>query len=424
MSWFDGGREAELRRVVRGAPLREVLDVSEPSAWIAFDVDVRGTYTRWDGLEPGETRTALDLCAGDGRVREAALRRVAAYPVLLPLVVIRCADWAAPVREKARGLVREALPRLGAGELAALAPVLLRVGRRDRGVFGVGLLREVVSGAAGRARLLSLLGHGDTGVRRFAHRIAVDEHVLSAAELARTAALDSDVVVQNLCADAALAGVHEGEERAYERVVSPLLGARSPRVRSAGVTALRRAGRAREARSYLVDRSALVRACARYVLKQAGVDPLPLYREWCAEPGDPALPPGAAVGLGECGARADAELLLPLLGHPVSAVRARAVAGLRVLDVAATERLRPLLDDPSPAVAREVCAALLPSARQLPAEWLLARIGPELPRPTRVAVFRLLCAQGGSGRLRAAKTLLEDADAKIRLRAEQVVRGR
>ncbi|MGW6020725.1 hypothetical protein [Streptomyces sp. NPDC055099] len=382
-------------------------------------------YTRWDALEPGESRTALDLCSGDGRVRAAALRRVAAYPVLLPLVVVRCADWAAPVREKARGMVREALPRLGAGELAALAPVVLRVGRRQRGVFAVGLLRELLSGATGHARLVPLLGHGDPSVRRFAHRIAVDEHVLSAAELARSAALDSDVVVQNLCADAALAGVGEGvDERAYDAVVAPLLAARSPRVRSAGVTALRRVGRAREARSYLVDRSALVRACARYVLKQAGVDPLPLYRVWCAEPGDPALPPGAAVGLGECGARADAGLLWPLLGHPVSAVRARAMAGLRVLDVADTERLRPLLDDPAPAVAREACAALLPSARQLPTEWLMARIGPELPRATRVAAFRLLCAQGGPGRLRAATTLLEDADAKLRLRAEQIVRGR
>ncbi|WP_367041184.1 hypothetical protein [Streptomyces sp. Je 1-332] len=401
----------------------------EPSAWIAFDVDVRDMYARWDELEPGESRTALDLCACDGRVREAALLRVAAYPVLLPLVVLRCADWAAPVRERARGVMREELPRLGAAELAALAPMVLRVGRRDRGVFGVGLLREALSGAPGRARLVPLLGHGDLTVRRFAHRIAVDEHVLPAAELARTAALDSDVVVQNLCADAALAGMSVSvderlDERAYDDVVSPLLAARSPRVRSAGVTALRRVGRAREARSYLVDRSALVRACARYVLKQAGVDPLPLYREWCAEPGDPALPPGAAVGLGECGDRADGALLLPLLGHPVAAVRARAVAGLRVLDVAATERLRSLLDDPASGVVREACSALLPSARQLPTEWLMARVGPELPRPTRVAAFRMLCAQGGSGQLRAARALLEDVDTKLRFRAEQVVRGR
>lgn len=422
---IGGGREVELMRVARGAPLRDVLDVSEPSAWIAFDVDVREMYVGWDGLEPGESRVALDLCGGNGRVREAALRRVAKYPVLLPLVVIRCADWATPVRDKARGVMRDVLPRLGAAEIAALVPVLLRVGRRERGVFGVELLREVLSGAAGSARLVPLLGHADPVVRRFAHRIAVDEHALTAEELARTAARDSDVVVQSLCADAALAGVGERPgEGAYFDVVSPLLGARNPRVRSAGVTALRRVGRPESARGFLTDRSALVRACARYVLKQSGTDPLPLYREWCAEPDDAALPPGAAVGLAECGTRADAELLLPLLSHPVATVRARAVAGLRILDVADTERLRSLLDDPAPAVAREACAALLPSARQLPTEWLMTRTEPQRPRHTRVAAFRLLCTQSGASQLRAATALLDDIDVKLRLRAEQIVRGR
>ncbi|MFF1711764.1 hypothetical protein [Streptomyces sp. NPDC058268] len=409
-----------------------MLDVSDPAAWIAFDADVRGMSLRWDELGAGAGRVALDLCSYDGRVRQAALRRVSGYPELLPLVVIRCSDWAAPVREVARRLLRDVLPRLDAAELAALAPVLLRVGRRERGVFGVELLRDGVSGVAGE-RLVALLGHADPVVRRFACRIAVDEHVLPTGQLARTAALDSDVVVQNLCADAALAGIGEGRGSgagtgtgtgAYLDVVSVLLGARNPRVRSAGVTALRRVGRAEAARAFLADRSALVRACARYVLRQGGADPLPVYQEWCADPGDAALPPGAAIGLAECGSRTDAALLLPLLAHSVPAVRARAVAGLRLLDVAGTERLRILMDDPAPAVAREASVALLSSARQLPTEWLTARIGPERPRHTRVAAFRLLCAQGGAAQLAAAAALLDDPDAKLRRRAEQITQGR
>lgn len=424
MSWFGGGQDAGFVRAVRGASLRDMFDVSDPSAWIAFDVDVRDMALRWDELEAGASRVALDLCSYDGRVRQAALRRVSGYPVLLPLVVIRCADWAAPVREAARRLLEDVLPRLDAAELAALAPVLLRVGRRARGVFGVELLRAGVSGVAG-GRLVALLGHVDPVVRRFAHRIAVDERILPTGQLARTAALDSDVVVQNLCADAALAGIGESEGTgAYSDVVSALLGARNPRVRSAGVTALRRVGRAESARAFLADRSALVRACARYVLRQGGTDPLPVYREWCADPGDAALPPGAAVGLAECGSRTDAGLLLPLLAHPVPAVRARAVAGLRLLDVAGTKRLRVLLDDPAPAVAREASVALLPCARQLPTAWLMARIGPELPRHTRVAAFRLLCAQGGTSQLGAAAVLLGDPDVKLRRRAEQITQGR
>lgn len=72
-----------------------------------------------------------------------------------------------------------------------------------------------------------------------------------------------------------------------------------------------------------------------------------------------------------------------LFGHPVPAVRARAVAGLRLLDVACTEQLRSLR------------------------EWLMARIGPELPRHTRVAAVRS-----------------EDTDGTLRFRARQISRGR
>ncbi|WP_409057329.1 hypothetical protein [Streptomyces sp. SYP-A7185] len=435
-SWFGGGgKRGELVGGMPGDSLRDVLDVSDPAAWIAFDSDMRGMFSHPGVVKAKESQVAFALCSRDGRVRERAVRRAARHPVLLPLVVIRCADWAAPVREKARGLLRDTLPRLGAAELASLAPVLLRVGRRERGAFGVELLREVVSGTAGDAagettgdaageRLVALLGHGDPVVRRFAHRIAVDAHAQPVAELARVAVHDRDVVIQNLCADAALAGLGEAAgEGAYRDVVVPLLGARTPRVRSAGVTALRRVGRPEAAREYLTDRSALVRACARYVLRQSGTDPLPLYRAWCADPGDAALPPGAPVGLAECGVRTDAGLLLPLLAHEVSGVRARAVAGLRLLDVACGEEVRVLLDDPAPAVAREASAALLPGARQLPTEWLMARLGPGLPRHTRVAAFRLLCAQDEASRRRAAAALLEDADAKLRFRAGQVVRS-
>ncbi|MFJ2722225.1 hypothetical protein [Streptomyces sp. NPDC087437] len=125
-------------------------------------------------------------------------------------------------------------------------------------------------------------------------------------------------------------------------------------MRAIGVTALRRAGRPTRAEEFLADRAALVRACARYVLRQHGIDPLPWYRRRCCEPGDAALPPGAAIGLAECGQRTDAALLWPLLTHPTPGVRARAVAGLRALDVTDTRRLLPLLDDAAPGVVREV----------------------------------------------------------------------
>lgn len=444
------GGETAAVRVDRGVPLVKALDTTDPGAWTAFDVGVRqmlqyrraplpararpatllGRFLRRTGPvaaasdtrhSPGpdrsgeldaEARLALAVCHPDGRMREAALDGTAEHPVLLPLLVVRAGDWAAPVRERARQLLGEVLD---VGTAVGLAPVILRVGGRERGAFGLELLDGVLRRAP-RERLLPLHTHTDRAVRRFALRSAVEVGLLSPGELARRASWDDDAVVQTLCADAAVAAVTgEGD---WDEVLEPLLGARGPRARAAGVTALRRAGRPGRAVGFLADRSAVVRACARYVVRQHGTDPLPWYRERCA---DPAVPPGAVIGLAECGERADAALLRPLLAHPEPGVRARAVAGLRTLDAADTVRLLPLLDDPAPGVVREAATALLPSAGQLPDAPLMARLGAERDRHVRVAAFRLLDARGGVVALRAGVALLDDRDDKLRIRAGQSV---
>lgn len=489
--------EAAATRLVRGTPLTEALDITDPGAWTALDAGVRAIAryrpsllpgrdragTREDGTTGGgeprptapprrpvaglgrlrlrlparlrsadrgadsrrraggrgapapepvigaersgppggsaeppvRSRLALALCHPDGRVREAALDGVAEHPALLPLLVVRAADWAAPVRERARRLLGGVLDVEAA---VALAPLILRVGRRERGAFGVELLDGVLRRAP-RERLLPLHTHPDRAVRRFALRSAVEEGLLSPGELARRAARDDDAVVRTLCADAALAAVTDAGD--WDGVLEPLLGARSPQARSAGVTALRRAGRPERAVEFLADRAAVVRACARYVVRRHGTDPLPWYRERCADPADPAVPPGAVIGLAECGERADAELLWPLLAHPVPTVRARAVAGLRALDVTDVARLLPLLEDPAPGVVRETASALLPSAGTLPAGRLAGFLAADRPRHSRVAAFRLLDARGGLVGLRAAVALLDDPDRKLRAWAGQSV---
>ncbi|WRZ01153.1 hypothetical protein OG889_44665 [Streptomyces sp. NBC_00481] len=368
-----------------------------------------------DLTQLGESRLALALCHRDGRIRQEAVRQSVRYPGLLPLVVIRCADWAGPVRERARQLLCEAL---NVDSALGLAPLILRVGRRDRGAFGVDVLGQVLRQAS-HGQLVALFADPDRIVRRFAYRLAVESRLLRPAELARAAARDEDTVVQDLCATAALTVL--GDAEAYEDVLPPLLSARNPRTRSAGVTALRRAGRSEQAEPFLSDRSALVRACARYVVRQQGGDPAAWYRERCTAPDDPELPPGAVIGLAECGNRADAGLLWPLLAHPAAGVRARAVAGLRALDCVDAKQLRPLLDDPAAGVVRETAVALLPSAKELPADWLLERTGLERPRHVRAGAFRLLDARGGIVALRVAVGLLEDPDVKLRTWAGQSV---
>ncbi|MGW4348474.1 hypothetical protein ACWEL8_25830 [Streptomyces sp. NPDC004690] len=429
-----GDGEASAARLAAGVPLTAALDVADPHAWLALDTGARLTGRRRTsrlperttttplpaGSEPlDESRLALALCHHDGRVRERAVRRAAEHPGVLPLLVIRAADWAQPVRERARALLRRLLD---VDTAVALTPLILLVGRRARGDAAVGLLGELLHGAT-RESVGPLLVHADRATRRFAYRLATEQRLLPADELARSAARDEDAVVQTLCGEAAGAALDDPRAGALgDEVLAALLGARSPRVRAIGVTALRRAGRPERATPFLADRSALVRACARYVVRQHGVDPLPWYRRRCGEPGDPALPPGAAIGLAECGERADAALLWPLLAHPVPGVRARAVAGLRTLDVTDTPRLLPLLEDTAPGVVRETTMLLLPSARSLDPGRLAARLAPDRPRHIRAAAFRLLDAYGGLERLRAAVALLEDPDPRLRFRAEQSIR--
>jgi hypothetical protein len=423
----NGGEREALEAVALvsdGVPPDEALKTGSAEAWVAFDIAVRElAHSPWllsppaeqprrPGLSalfgrrpaPPPRPPALALCDPDGRVREAALDGIDGAPELHPLLVVRCADWAEPVRERARLL----LGKLSASELLALTELTLRLSRRTQGGFARALLERALRECPA-ADVMALMAHRDRATYRLAYRSAVDRGLLTPSELAATAATCGDVTLQDLCAEAAVAaltgppetaateaagdgGNAGAADRAEERaaVLDRLLAARAGRVRAAGVTALRRARRHGEAVPFLADRSAVVRACARYVLRQGGVEPLPVYRELCA---DPAAHPAAAAGLGECGERAtDARTLWLLVQHPLPAVRLNAITGLRALDESVRERLTPLLDDPSPAVVRAATRALLPEAAGIPEPLLRERSAPDRPRAVRVAAERLLRA--------------------------------
>ncbi|MBH1936770.1 HEAT repeat domain-containing protein [Streptomyces sp. AV19] len=409
-------RERELARTTlqaarAGAPVP--LDAADPREWAALDSGVRlhlmreELPTAWlhaGEPAPGDAAFAIALCHASGHVREAALRHPGAA-ALLSLVILRCADWAGPVRERARTLLDRALPAAAPETVALGTAVALRAAGRKHGAHARDLLAEHVRSPG---LIDALLASPDRDARRFGHRAAIEQDHLSPARLVRIAATDRDAVVQDLCADAALARAQDGE------VLRPLLATRHPRVRAAGVTALKRTGDTDEAARFLTDRSGLVRACARWVLRQHGIDPLPLHRAACT---GPDVLPGAPTGLGECGTRADTALLWPLLDHPRPAVRANAVAALRALGTSEQERFTPLLDDPSASVVREATTALEPVAARLPEEWLYERLADDRPRHVRVSAFRLLTAHRPAARLRCLRRLVDDPDPKLRVRA-------
>ncbi|MEV5971122.1 hypothetical protein [Streptomyces sp. NPDC051921] len=428
--------DAVIRGLARGRALGTVLDVWRPGAWLELDERIRRGYAwRGDGYPthrwlatgarpavprgllgapaPAEGELALALCDSDGRVRAAALPYAAERPAVLPLVAIRAADWAAPVREEAHAALAAALPGAEADALAVTAPVILRLSGRLRGGAAAALLREALR-TAPPATVSALLLNRDRPTRRLALDVAVERRSLTPTELARIAAYDIDVAVRDRAATAALAAGVPDE------TLPLLLAARSGGVRSAGVTALRKAGRAAEAEPFLHDRSGLVRACARWALRQDGRDPVALYRAACADPA--TVPDRAPLGLAECGERGtDLPVLWELTGHERALVRTSAVAGLRVLDVADFARLLPLLDDPAPGVVREAAQALLPWADRLPEEELLRRTGPGRPAHVRVRALRLLRDHGSWAYTETAGRLAEDPDPVLRAQVRRAL---
>ncbi|MFI1456450.1 hypothetical protein [Streptomyces roseus] len=359
-----------------GGARRPVL----PLSWTAFDAEIRRGHRLRPRGPRGAGRVEERLCHPDGRIREAALGDPKAP---LPLVAIRCTDWAPAVRERARQVLAEALAADPARTLIDLTPLVLRLARRERGGWASDLFEKALAAEdpvltpwwrpARDARwwrparqAVSATGEqpdtvlgwlrrsADLPTRRFATRITLAGGLLGVRELARRAAREHDPVTARLWADAALAALAGGEPE--DGAIDALLHGHLPVVRAGGVTALRRAGRFAEAPDHLSDRSALVRACARWLVRQDGGDPYDHYRARVADPA--RVTRYAVTGFAECARRADAPLLRALLDHPAGSVRAAAVAGLRALDATDVDLLRPLLDDPAAAVAREVSRSL------------------------------------------------------------------
>ncbi|MFD9519207.1 hypothetical protein [Streptomyces sp. NPDC059979] len=428
---------------------------SGPEVWLAFDQHVRHAVTY--GPPPLAAPVELRLCHARGWTREGALDAPQAPP---ELVAIRTADTVAPVRDRARAALERALSARPEDTLLALTPLALRLGRREHGGWILDRFEGALRGRAaahatwwhlrrpraagpGAAGVLSaLLAGPDPQTRRFVTRLALTgPGPVDAPECARRAAAELDPVTAGLWSDAALAalaappapaapgadGPGGGQADAVtdavtHAVTDALTGSRLPAVRAAGVTALRRAGRAAEGTRHLADSSGLVRACARWLVGQDGGDPREQYRWLIADPAGPS--PYAVTGLAECGSREDTALLRELLAHPVGRVRAAALAGLRRRDAAVEDSvLLALLDDPAASVAREAALILLPAAARLDPAYLAGRVALRGPLHTRRAAFRLLRAQGGIHALRASVALIDDWDPKTRTTARATVRG-
>jgi hypothetical protein len=355
---------------------------------------------------------ALASSHQDGRVREKAVGRLKELldqqqPLieLLPFLVVRTADWAGPVRDRARAalatLVHDDPMRL----VPVTAPVTLLLGRRERGSFAQQQLLGALLSGPGTAVLDALLASPDPRLRRFALRTALMSRRLPLRTLAAITRRDTDRHCRSLAAEAA---VREAAWTERVDLLRQLAGSRYQEVRVEALVGLVRTGRADEVTAYLGDPSALVRATAREAARRTGTDALTWYRDALSVPS-----PGVIAGLAESGRRDGADSLTPLLGHPEAAVRAAALRGLRGLDAVPVERAVTLLRDPSSKVIRETTAALRTRLGQLPAGLGESLLADRERAAVRRAGYRLLDEPDPVRRLRILLGTAADPDPRL-----------
>ncbi|GLZ12580.1 hypothetical protein Acsp04_28150 [Actinomadura sp. NBRC 104425] len=387
------------------------LSAAEPRTWLRLDTALRSwhAYTGAPRVKPPVDADALDVlvaaCSNDGRVRQAALATTALRtdPRLWPILVLRSADWAAPVRNNARTVLRYALATARGGQrtsaLLTAVGVALRIRGRARADAIMAMVTEAVRNDSS-ALLAEARRSPSPPIRRWAYRLWLDDAV-ALDTLVETALRETDIVCRMLCAEAAAQrALAEGDVRPLER----MLASRNTRVQAEALTALVKLGRADRGRVFLTSRSALVRATAQWAVRETGSDPAELYRTAQASP---AELPGLVAGLGECGDARDVERVRPYLRHERPRVRAAAVRAFHRLS-GPDEELAALLTDPSPAVVRAVTRRRVTA---LPSERLRELLADAThPRHVRQGAFYLLKTCGAWTRVEADLLLLASDD--------------
>lgn len=368
-------------REVRSAANRALTELvfRIPIAQLSeFDEKLRASLNHWnnyDGpwqkMQPESVATfsaptdfgplAIASIHSNGRVREAAIRRLAARTdgIELPFLLLRLNDWVEPIRELAHSLVSARLRREYATHFLRGIPLILRIQKGQRGQHD--WLMDAIAGLFNERESASVLAAGlhseDRVVRRTSLRIAAGG--ASAADALRFALNDLDPMIRLWAAKQLLAN--------SDRVVATALHARlcldpfMP-IRRESLLALVACGAesANEAMiEALLDSHSSMREIARYHLKGT-VDLRAFYRRAVADSAGATL--GVAIrGLGECGIATDVEPIARFMNSPEIRIRKAAVAAIgRLAAESYSVELLELLGDSSPAVSAEAALALVP----------------------------------------------------------------
>jgi hypothetical protein len=392
-----------------------------PRTWLRLDAALRywdyyppkGDQGRqlseaaWSGSDP--LALLLVACSGDGRDRQRAVntRPMITDERLLPVLAIRTADWAQPVRNDARRLLPSALDAANADGLIRAVGVAMAMRDWYRGGHAVAAVTEALR-TRSDGTLAAARTSDDLAVRRLAHRLWVESARADPDALVASALSEKDIICQRLSVDAVVrAAVHDRQRDALDR----LLAARFARVRVEALAGLVQIGHPEVGKAFLTDPSAMMRATAQWAMRRAGRDAAEHCRAVLRSADGPSVR-GAIAGLGECGAVDDADLVARYLRHDRPRVRAEAVRAVRRLGGV----LGPFVDmltDPAPVVVRAVVDAVLGQPGLVAIERLWELLAPDQPDHVRRAAFRLLIARDTWTRIEADLRLVGDQDEQL-----------
>jgi hypothetical protein len=274
---------------VRTARVMDQLGGLSGPGWLRLDELARRPYwgqSPFDAvadwlplLAAGDALTgvAASMCR-DGRIREVAVEFLAGRraPVAAAALAVRVADWVPEVSSAAWAAVSV---RTGPQDAAAIIPVFLALGQRQRGRQAARYLEGIAEGPA--ATLAALAAAEDRACRLWALQAQADRGLLAAEVLATWAMRDRDPVVALWCARS-VAGP-EGQLPALAGL--RLLGSARAGVRAFAAGHLPDDQLTRHAlQDLLLDRSGAVRSVARWRWRRQWGDPGPVYRSVLADP--------------------------------------------------------------------------------------------------------------------------------------------